>query len=115
MDERHGKESDPSLTATALEHELSLVGEALAAVGSGRLSKVTIAGLWFGAELLPSARAASFGRGVRVRPLIQADEHGTDLVVERIADDASDIANDKGGAVVALPIPALPTARDLAS
>jgi hypothetical protein len=69
-------------TAT-LEHELRLVTDAVNAVDSGAFLSVTVAGIRFGEELLPGARALAEGRGLRVRPLFPADEHGADLVVER--------------------------------
>jgi hypothetical protein len=74
---------DARLTSSSLEHELRLVDEALDAVASGRFPSVTVAGLRFGEELLPRARAGAAGRGLRVRPLFHSGEHGADLVIER--------------------------------
>ena len=74
---------DAQLTSSTLEHELRLVDEALDAVASGRFPSVTVAGLRFGDELLPRARTRAEGRGLRVRPLFHAGEHGSDLIVER--------------------------------
>ena len=78
-----------ALTVSAIEHELSLVREAIAVVGTGQFRSVTVAGLRFGTELLPRARTVAAGRGLIVRPLFHADEHGADLVVERVAEIAS--------------------------
>jgi hypothetical protein len=74
---------DARLTSSTLEHELRLVDEALDAVASGRFPSVTVAGLRFGDELLPRARAKAAARGLVVRPLFHSGEHGSDLVVER--------------------------------
>lgn len=89
MDDSSGPKMDAGLTAAALAHELNLVSEAIEAVGSGRFQSVTIAGIRFGTELLPRARAVAAGRGLSVRPLFHVDEHGADLVVEQIARSAS--------------------------
>ena len=74
---------DARLATSTLEQELRLVGEAVAAVASGRFPRMTVVGLRFGDEVLPAARALAEGRGVRVLPLSSNDEHGTGLVVER--------------------------------
>ena len=73
---------DARLTSSTLERELRLVDEALDAVASGRFPSVTVAGLRFGDELLPGARDSAAARGLRVRPLFHAGEHGADLVIE---------------------------------
>jgi hypothetical protein len=86
MDETPGPGFDASLTSSILEHELRLVSEAIDVVASGQFPSVTVAGLRFGTELLPRAQAVASGRGLRVRPLFHADEHGTDIVVERPAE-----------------------------
>ena len=88
MDHSPGPRFGEALTVSAIEHELSLVGEAIAAVGSGQFLSVTVAGLRFGTELLPRARTVAAGRGLSVRPLFHADEHGADLVVEPLAESA---------------------------
>ena len=88
MDDSSGPGIGAAFTVAAIERELSLVGEAIAAVGSGHFLSVTVAGLRFGNELLPRACAVAAGRGLRVRPLFHADEHGADLVVERIVEGA---------------------------
>ena len=85
MDDSSGTGFDSSLTSATLEHELRLVSEAIDAVASGQFPSVTVAGLHFGVALLPRAQAIAAGRGLIVRPLFHADEHGADLVVERVA------------------------------
>ena len=82
MEEVRNPTFDARLTTSTLEHELQLVSTAVAAVASGELQRVTVAGLRFGDELLPRARALAQAQGLSVRPLFHADEHGTDLVVE---------------------------------
>ena len=83
MDSNAADRFDARLTSATLEHELELVDEAIDAVASGRFPTVTVAGLRFGDELLPRARARADLRGLVVRPLFHAGEHGSDLVVER--------------------------------
>jgi hypothetical protein len=74
---------DARLTSSTLEHELRLVDEAIDGVGSGRFPSITVAGLRFGDELLDRARDRAAARGLRVRPLFHAGEHGADLIVDR--------------------------------
>ena len=85
VDEEPRDRFDASLTSATLEHELRLIDEALDAVASGRFPSVTVAGLRFGDQLLPEARKRAARRGLDVRPLFYAGEHGADLVVERAA------------------------------
>lgn len=85
MDDNAADRFDARLTSATLEHELELVDEAIDAVAGGRFPTVTVAGLRFGDELLARARARAELRGLAVRPLFHAGEHGSDLVVERPA------------------------------
>lgn len=80
--DRHGR-FDASLVAATLDHELKIVDDAVNAVASGAFRSVTVAGLRFGEELLPRARALAGRHDLRIRPLFAADEHGADLIVER--------------------------------
>ncbi len=89
MDEDSADRFDARLTSSTLEHEFKLVDEAIDAVATGRFPSVTVAGLRFGDELLPRARARAEGRGLVVRPLFHGGEHGADLVVERPAPEES--------------------------
>jgi hypothetical protein len=86
VDDQDPDPFDARLTSSTLEHELRLVDEAIDAVSSGRFPSVTVAGLRFGDELLPRARARAAARGLLVRPLFHSGEHGADLVVERPPD-----------------------------
>jgi hypothetical protein len=86
VDEEQPSRFDARLTSASLQHELRLVDEALDAVASGRFPSVTVAGLRFGDELLGQARERAARRGLVVRPLFHAGEHGSDLVVERPAE-----------------------------
>lgn len=83
VDEHIDSTFDAGLTRLTLEHELQLVDEAVAAVASGHFTRVTVAGLRFGDELLPRTRALAEAQGLTVRPLFHNDEHGVDLMVER--------------------------------
>lgn len=69
--------------AAKLEHEMTMIREAVAMVASGGAPRVTVAGLRFGEELLGPARRLAAGQGVRIVPLFTADEQGADLRVER--------------------------------
>ena len=86
MDDQVREPFDANLTSSTLEHELRLVFEAIDAVASDRFPSVTVAGLRFGDEILAEARARAASRGLRVRPLFHAGEHGSDLIVERASD-----------------------------
>lgn len=83
MDEGLPGRFDARLTSASVEHELRLVDEALDAVATGRFPSVTVAGLRFGDQLLALARERAAQRGLVVRPLFHAGEHGSDLVIER--------------------------------
>jgi hypothetical protein len=83
MDDSVPARFDETAATATLERELDLVVDAVNAVARGPFLSVTVAGIRFGDELLPRARALAEGRGLRVRPLFRPDEHGADLVVER--------------------------------
>jgi hypothetical protein len=70
-----------------LEHEMTIVREAIAMVAGGGSPRVTVAGLHFGEALLVTARRLAIDHGVRVVPLWLPDDAGADIAVERIADD----------------------------
>jgi hypothetical protein len=75
-----------SMTPVSLtiDREMNLVREAIAMVATGGSPRVTVAGLHFGEELLPSARRLAAGAGVRIVPLWMLDDMGADITVERI-------------------------------
>jgi hypothetical protein len=70
-----------------LEHEMSLVREAIAMVAGGASPRVTVAGLRFGEALLLPARGLAAEAGVRLVPLWMPDDAGADIAVERIDDE----------------------------
>lgn len=68
--------------ATALDHELLIVREAIMMVASGGSPRVVVAGLRFAGALIgPGSRLAE-AAGVRLVPLWWADEAGADLAIE---------------------------------
>jgi hypothetical protein len=70
-----------------LEHEMSLVREAIAMVAGGGSPRVTVGGLRFGEALLLPARGLAAEAGVRLVPLWMPDDAGADIAVERIEDE----------------------------
>jgi hypothetical protein len=72
--------------AETLTAEMGLIREAVLLVASGHSSRVFVAGLTFGEDLLPSARSLAAEHGVDVQPRWAADEVGASLVVERAGD-----------------------------
>jgi hypothetical protein len=80
-----GSESrvDASVAGT-LQAETDLVDGAIEMVASGVSSRVVVAGLRFGNELLDPARRQAAERELDVEPLWSTDEDGgVDLVIER--------------------------------
>jgi hypothetical protein len=61
-----------------------MVREAIAMVASGASSRVTVAGISQGDEILDTARRLALESGVRVNRLAQPETKGTDLAVEPI-------------------------------
>jgi hypothetical protein len=78
---------DPTHAGQTLEHEMSLVREAIAMVASGASPRVVVGGLRFGEALLVPARGLAMEAGVRLVPLWMPDDAGADIAVERIDDD----------------------------
>jgi len=70
-----------------LEHEMSLVREAIAMVAGGGSPRVTVGGLRFGEALLTTARGMATEAGVRLVPLWMPDDAGADIAIERIDDE----------------------------
>jgi len=70
-----------------LEHEMTIVREAIAMVAGGGAPRVTVAGLHFGEALLAIVASLATEAGVRVVPLWLPDDAGADIAVERIARD----------------------------
>ena len=66
------------------ERELRMVREAIAMVASGVSSRVVVAGISRGEQILEAAKRLGLESGVRVNRLVQAEAKGTDLAVEPI-------------------------------
>ena len=66
------------------ERELRMVREAIAMVASGVSSRVVVAGISRGEQILEAARRLGLESGVRVNRLVQREAKGTDLAVEPI-------------------------------
>lgn len=82
----HADDRTAEAVLFTLEHEMQLIGEAVAFVASGGAPRVVVAGLRLGDGLLHSARRVALEAGVRIVPLWHADEAGVDIAVERIAE-----------------------------
>jgi hypothetical protein len=67
----------------SVERELTLIADAIALVRGGASTRVVVAGLRLADQILPRARMMASEAGVRVVPLWGADEHLTDIAVER--------------------------------
>jgi hypothetical protein len=74
-------------TGRTLEHEMTLVREAISMVASGGSPRVVVGGLRFGEDLLAPARDLAAESGVRVVPLWMPDDAGADIAIERIDDE----------------------------
>ncbi len=84
---RHTDRAPEDATLATIEHELGLVGDAIALVASRGSRRVLLGGLNFGEQLLEPARRMTDGTGTRVVPLFTADEGGVSLAIERATDD----------------------------
>jgi hypothetical protein len=76
----------PDDVARILERELRLVREAVALVAQGVSPRVTVAGLRLGWRLLDPGQRLAAQAGVRLVPLLHADEAGVDIAIERGTD-----------------------------
>ena len=70
--------------AASQARELTLAREAIAMVASGAAPRVVVAGIRHGEQIMDSARRIALAAGVRVKPLPQPGNAGSDLVVEPI-------------------------------
>jgi hypothetical protein len=74
-------------TAQILDRELDVVSAAISMVATGGASRVRLAGLRFGEQLLDEARLLARSAGVQVTPLWSADDDdGIGLSVEEAGD-----------------------------
>ena len=72
--------------ARVLQRESRIVRDAIALVASGGASRVVIAGLRFGDEVIDPARGAALQAGLRVRALGRSAGEGIDLAIEAIVE-----------------------------
>lgn len=70
--------------AKVADREMRLVREAIEMVATGRSSRVILAGIRYGADLLDPARRLALEAGVRVLAMRHDGDPGIDLSVERI-------------------------------
>jgi hypothetical protein len=78
---------DAGRLTARLDLELRLIADAVELVAHGSSPRVTIAGIRFGDELLERARAMAALAGLRASGLYRTDESGSDLVIERVAEE----------------------------
>jgi hypothetical protein len=80
--------SQASFAATAriLDCELDVVSTAISMVATGGASRVRLAGLRFGGQLLDEARLLARSAGVQVTPLWSASDDEVGLSVEEAGD-----------------------------
>ena len=71
-----------TLGAATVDEEIRSIAAAIELVAAGAAARVTLAGLQFGAALVPEARRRAADRRVRVRPLWPMGDGPVDLVVE---------------------------------
>ena len=79
----NGTKNQPEASVSAgLKAEMDIVEGAILMVAAGHSTRVTLAGLTFGEELLPIADSLAAQRGVQVDRLWSADDAGADLIIE---------------------------------
>jgi len=81
---RAGSSLDPfgNVVSMRIDHEMSLIQEAIALVRVGCASRVVVASLHFGDELMPRARALAGLSGLKVTPLWTLDEQHHSVAIE---------------------------------
>jgi hypothetical protein len=85
MDQSQDQSATP--VGRTLEHEMTLVRNAIEMVASGRSRRVVVGGLRFGEALLVPARGLAAEAGVRLVPLWMPDDAGADIAIERVDDE----------------------------
>jgi hypothetical protein len=76
----------PDLASPGLEHEFSLVAEAILLVAHGGSRRVTVVGLRNTDEILDASRPLAAARHVRLVRLSTDDGCATDVAVERLVE-----------------------------
>ncbi len=67
-----------------LEREFEMIEGAILMVASGAATRVCVANMQFGGDLVSAARDMARQAGVSVTPIWRADEAGADIVVEHL-------------------------------
>ena len=75
-----GRPSDP--VERTIDHERTLIAEAIQMVASGTSSRVTVASMRFGEALLPEARTLAAAAGVHIVALWTLDQYNHSIAVE---------------------------------
>ena len=65
-----------------IDHELDMIRSAIAMVQSGATTRIVVANLHFGDQLLPRARALAATHGLRAMPLWSLDKHNRSIAIE---------------------------------
>jgi hypothetical protein len=79
------RDAPRSAGEAAIDHELARITAAIELVASGATARVTLAGMQFGAALVPEAERLAAERNVHIRPLWPMGDGPVDLVVEASA------------------------------
>jgi hypothetical protein len=82
-----GRPTSPDADATRrmLESELGQVASAIAMVATGAATRVTVAGLRFGDQVVAASRELASRQGVVLEALWHAEDTGADVTVRRPA------------------------------
>jgi hypothetical protein len=77
---------DTDETRRRIALEMRDVGNAIALVASGAATRVTVAGLRFGEQVLAQLQAEAAVAGVRLEPVFWDDDAGCDVIARKIDD-----------------------------
>jgi hypothetical protein len=77
---------DPDETRRQIAFEVQNVASAIALVASGAATRVTVAGLRFGEQVVARLGAEAASVGVRLEPVYWADDAGCDVIARKIDD-----------------------------
>lgn len=86
-DSESGGDTSPDTDATrrTLDSELGQVASAIAMVATGAATRVTVAGLRFGDQVVAASRELAIRKGVVLEALWHAEDAGADVTVRRPA------------------------------
>lgn len=77
---------DPDQTRRRIAFEVQDVASAIALVASGAATRVTVAGLRFGEQVVARLGAEAASVGVRLEPVFWDDDAGCDVIARKIDD-----------------------------